>query len=347
MPMSDRKYTGDRRGRDDDMPIIGDFSAASDFGPRPASPPPAVEQPASAPPAPTQRSASRAAEPLRPDPRDMARYARRNRGRERRSPLGAALRSAAALLVAVAVGVGVYLNYEPLRGRAVEWLALARSSATAPVRTGASSSPDSPETIVVEPPAVVGTPEASVGERAAEAPPSEARAPAAAPSAQTPPEPAVDRALPDAAAPAPEPSAQPPDVAAPDAVAAALPPAEPPAPPAPETFEFATQIVSVSERQAGAAVVVRRAGGTLAESSVVWWTSGGTAVAGSDFADLGALVERFAAGEKTRTIHVPIVGDSAPETSETFYVNLGEPGRAGDASVEPVQRVEVVIEDDD
>ena len=60
--------------------------------------------------------------------------------------------------------------------------------------------------------------------------------------------------------------------------------------------------------------------------------------------DVGAKIERFAAGEQTRTIHIPIVHDSKREGRENFYVNL-RPGQSG--KNEPPQRVEVVIEDDD
>ena len=113
-------------------------------------------------------------------------------------------------------------------------------------------------------------------------------------------------------------------------------------PPAPETFEFTSGAVTVSEREAGARVTIRRRGGDLGPSSVVWWASDGTAAAPSDYADLGPTTERFAAGEGTRRIYVPIVGDANREGSESFYVNL----RAG-ADAEAVQRVEIVVEDDD
>jgi hypothetical protein len=123
----------------------------------------------------------------------------------------------------------------------------------------------------------------------------------------------------------------------------AAPPAEPPAP---ETFELATTVVSVSEREAGARVTIRRRGGDLGESSIVWWTSDGSATAGDDYADLGRMTERFAAGEGARTIYVPIVGDSTTESPESFFVNLGQSGEAGE-SLEPAGRAEVTVVDDD
>ena len=119
-----------------------------------------------------------------------------------------------------------------------------------------------------------------------------------------------------------------------------------PAPATPETFELEPRTISVSEREPGAAVILRRRGGDLGESSVAWWTSDGTALAGDDYADLGTSIEKFGAGETTRTIHIPIVGDSTAEGTESFYVNLGERERP-DGSVEPTPQIEIVIQDDD
>jgi hypothetical protein len=112
----------------------------------------------------------------------------------------------------------------------------------------------------------------------------------------------------------------------------------------PETFEFGQPVVTVSESSAGARVLVLRNGGTRGESSVVWWTTDGSAMPGSDYADLGTVVLRFARGEQNRTLQIPIVGDATPEGIETFYVNMRPSDAPADA--EP-QRVEIVIQDDD
>jgi serine/threonine protein kinase len=117
-------------------------------------------------------------------------------------------------------------------------------------------------------------------------------------------------------------------------------------PTGPARIEVAEQVVTVSESQAAAAVVIRRRGGSLEPASVVWWTSDGTAVAGEDYADLGQQLVRFAAGQDTYTILVPIVTDSVVEDRESFYVNV----TVGDATTTPLtpdHRVEVVIVDDD
>jgi serine/threonine protein kinase len=118
------------------------------------------------------------------------------------------------------------------------------------------------------------------------------------------------------------------------------------APTVPARIEPAEQVVTVSESQAAAAVVIHRRGGSLEPASMVWWTSDGTAVAGEDYADLGLQLVHFAAGQDTYTILVPIVADSVVEDPESFYVNV----TVGDVTTRPLtpdHRVEVVILDDD
>ena len=172
---------------------------------------------------------------------------------------------------------------------------VAREPELAPEQRAVAESPDVAAPVAAaEPPAVAELPDAAAPVTAAE-PPAVAELPDAAesPAAVEPP-----AAEPVAAAEAP--------------VAAAA------EPPAPETFEFTTGVVLVSEREAGARVTIRRRGGGLGQSSVVWWASDGTAVAPSDYADLGPTTERFAAGEETRRIYVPIVGDANREGPRAF-----------------------------
>lgn len=105
---------------------------------------------------------------------------------------------------------------------------------------------------------------------------------------------------------------------------------------------FAERTLTVSEWEGSARVVIRRTGSLDEEASVVWWTTDGTAVADEDYAVLGARVARFAAGEDTQVLHVPLIADSLPESRESFVVNMrGE--RAGGAAT----RLEVVVLDDD
>jgi len=67
--------------------------------------------------------------------------------------------------------------------------------------------------------------------------------------------------------------------------------------------------------------------------TVQYSTANGTATAGSDYgAQTGTLI--FAAGETSKTILVPVTGDSAVEASETLALNLSSPSGAtlGDGS---------------
>ena len=56
-------------------------------------------------------------------------------------------------------------------------------------------------------------------------------------------------------------------------------------------------------------------------SSVSYFTQSGTATSGSDFTSTSGSVT-FAAGETTKTVNVPVVGDVAVETNETYTVRL-------------------------
>jgi hypothetical protein len=112
----------------------------------------------------------------------------------------------------------------------------------------------------------------------------------------------------------------------------------------PETFAPEKSVVVISEAAPSAAITIRRHGGLEAASSFVWWTTDGTAVADDDYINLGARIERLAAGEQARTVYVPIVHDSKHEGRESFYVNVRP---AQGKREDPAQRVEVVIEDDD
>ena len=64
--------------------------------------------------------------------------------------------------------------------------------------------------------------------------------------------------------------------------------------------------------------------------SVAYATADGTATAGSDYtATSGTLV--FAPGETSKTIAVPILGDTAFEPDETFTLTLSNPVNATSA----------------
>ncbi|BBX06425.1 hypothetical protein MAIC_12280 [Mycolicibacterium aichiense] len=61
--------------------------------------------------------------------------------------------------------------------------------------------------------------------------------------------------------------------------------------------------------------------------TVHYATSGGTATAGSDFLDAAGTVT-FLPGETSKTVAVTVLGDSAPENTETFTVVLSSPANA-------------------
>ena len=100
----------------------------------------------------------------------------------------------------------------------------------------------------------------------------------------------------------------------------------------------------MSEADAGAHVLILRSGDRRRASSITWWTEDGTAKAGVDYADLGKVVEKFAAGEQNRAINIPIVGDHQVEGPERFLRLLGAERRLGFGR-RAAQKLEVVIND--
>jgi hypothetical protein len=296
--------------------------------------------------APNRGGASGKAKPgndqWRLDPGDVHRYARRKRQGQSPSALAKVVRYGFLALTLLGA-FAVYWNFETLRGLSVDFSKLAslieeRSGIDVSAVTGLRSQQ---EPVVVEPAGVVGA-EIETSIKGAE-PPAAAETPSApavaAPvAAAAPAEPLADAAP--VAAPAPPAADEVPAVAA-----VAPPPAPPPEPPpGPESFEFGLPVVTVSEADASAAVIILRNGDRRRASSVTWSTSDGTAAAGTDYANLGPLIERFAAGEQNRTIRIPIVGDRNPEGPETFYVHLIQ---TEGASAVTEERLEVIINDDD
>ncbi len=104
--------------------------------------------------------------------------------------------------------------------------------------------------------------------------------------------------------------------------------------------------MAVSERESAVAVVINRTGDKAAPATLSWWVSGDSATADDDYPELGQRVERFAAGEETVTVFIPLVRDSTPERTETFYVYLGsyDPARR---HLDAMSSMRVDIVDDD
>ena len=296
------------RAQDDAAPIVGGYSDAASAEWRPPPLPSSVAGPA------VRRNEPR----WDVDPYDLEGYAEPLRRKPPRVPSFAVPKFALFLLLVAAAAGGAYWKSETLRDRLGAWSTAAESL----LQRGADESLRSPRQVAaVTPPAVEAPPESPVADERAPAEPATAERPRER-NVQTAPKPQADGAR----------------AAAPVAVAAE--------PVAPETFEFASPVVSVEESRGVVAVEIRRRGGDLGASSAVWWTSDGSATAPGDYTSFGATIQKFAPGETTRTIRIPIVRDSKREGRESFFVNL----RGRELPVgrhEPPQRVEIVITDDD
>lgn len=266
--------------------------------------------PAAPPPASKRSAAARLAEPyaeIYPEPR--ARLERGRRGRRRAS----SSRTILGVVLVAGFATFAYLNHTWLRDRAAGFMETAVAVVLPPtVPTVAAPA-------AIEPPAA--TP---ANETAPPAPLVSASAPEPEPNPETLAPTPSDLPAPVHAAP------QEPAVTA-AAVVAARP-----------RFVLAERALTVNEWEGSARVLIRRTGSLDEEASVVWWTTDGTAVADEDYAVLGARVARFAAGEDTQVVHVPLIADSLPESRESFVVNV-RTERAGGAAMQ----LEVVVLDDD
>lgn len=86
-------------------------------------------------------------------------------------------------------------------------------------------------------------------------------------------------------------------------------------------IDFNPTTYSVSEGVGNAALTVTRQGGTSIPVTVDYSTKDRTALPGLDYVTTSGAVT-FGAGETTKTIFVPIIDDSLPESSEYFDVSL-------------------------
>lgn len=111
-------------------------------------------------------------------------------------------------------------------------------------------------------------------------------------------------------------------------------------------FHFPLAAMTISESDVAARIDIQRSGDGKAPASVVWWTSENTAIAGKDYADLGRRVEKFAPGEQSRTIYIPLVNDAVREPAKSFNVYLGR-YESGRKSADPIAGLRIDIVDDD
>ncbi len=298
------------------------------------------------------RASNKQDDQWRLDPHDVRRYRKLAKQREQAGPLGKLSRYGFVAVALVAAFL-VYWNFDTLRGITVDFSQLTslfaddsgtdRSGKPLPSSELKSEEFEAPRVAGADAPSSVGDAPAAEAARVAETPVARAQLPTA--EVETP----VARAELPTAETAAAPNVATDEQAQDDNLAEsrAPPPAPAPAPeppPGPENFEFGLGTVNVSEADASAHVLILRTGDRRRASSITWWTEDGTAKAGVDYADLGKVVEKFAAGEQNRTIHIPIVGDHQVEGPERFYVYLA--ASEGSASAgEPAQKLEVVIND--
>jgi hypothetical protein len=265
------------------------------------------------------------------DPQDVRRYARRMREDRTVGPLGKFFRVAAVALLLVGAFL-IYWNFETIRQLELDFSRLTDAFENVAEEVDEVRRDGELRTEVVGDSTVAGVsiPTSIKGDE-------EAAAQEAAP-AETP----ATAAEPATAAPSSEPA--PAEVAAATEAPPPAPPPEPEEPPKPERYGFGLEVMTVSEADASARVLVLRDGGRRGVSFITWWTVDGTATAGTDFARLEPRTERFGVGEQNRTLLVPIIGDRNVEGPESFFVRfaLGESANAPE-----VAEIEVRITDDD
>jgi hypothetical protein len=113
----------------------------------------------------------------------------------------------------------------------------------------------------------------------------------------------------------------------------------------PSRFVFSQPVLTASESDVAARIVIRRSGSTAERASIAWWTANGSAIADQDFADLGRRIERFAPGETMRAVFVPLTNDTVAEPVKSFNVYLGRADGRG--TTEPLSGMRVDLIDDD
>jgi hypothetical protein len=95
------------------------------------------------------------------------------------------------------------------------------------------------------------------------------------------------------------------------------------------------ELVEGDNGEKEAIFVVQLAEPSAVNVSVSYATSAGTAAAGSDFQPVDGVLA-FAAGQTTKSIIVPIIGDNQLEPNETFNVNLFSSVNAGISDAEGI-----------
>lgn len=94
----------------------------------------------------------------------------------------------------------------------------------------------------------------------------------------------------------------------------------------PSTVSFSQPTYSVNESAGTASVTVQRTGNIAKPATINYATSNGGAIAGSDYTAVSGTLS-FASGETSKTIFIPIINDTEPESSETVNLALSNPGK--------------------
>jgi hypothetical protein len=93
----------------------------------------------------------------------------------------------------------------------------------------------------------------------------------------------------------------------------------------PGGFRFSSTTYSVGEGAGHATVKVQRVGGSEGAVTVRFATSDGSAKAPNDYQAISRTL-RFADGQTSRAVDIPIVNDTRHEPAESFSVRLSSPG---------------------
>ncbi|MGI9249515.1 MAG: Calx-beta domain-containing protein, partial [Woeseiaceae bacterium] len=101
----------------------------------------------------------------------------------------------------------------------------------------------------------------------------------------------------------------------------------------------------VRENATALAVQINRQGDVSTEASVEWTTVADSAEPPLDYVNFNRRRVLFAAGEKTKTVFVPIVADATAERNEYFRVALSRPGEDM-ILAQPFTATVVIIDDD-
>jgi hypothetical protein len=96
------------------------------------------------------------------------------------------------------------------------------------------------------------------------------------------------------------------------------------------TLSFSAASYNVNEGEGPATITINRTNGSDGTIGCLFTTSNSTATSPQDYTDTDVMVF-FAPGQTSRTIAVPIIDDTLPESTETVSLNLSSP--TGDATI--------------